>query len=1078
MIKLSDSKRNTHPVVLISLIVAMAGITLFSRIPAVCAYWIWSPEAGKFVSSEGASQDQAEELLKYALDFRKENKDERAIQELENLLRQYPSSSVSPDAQYQIGIIYEEKEDFQRAFEAYQKLTENYPQSDRIDEVIERLFRLGERYLGGLKTKVAGIPTGSGLTKAVEVFEHIVKVAPYSAFGDRAQFQIGVAYRKMGQFRQAMDAFQKVIDFHPNSALVGDARFQLAECSYEFSKRATRDQEAIDHAIQNISNFLAEHPEGNMSEKAEALKHEIEERDAEKNFGIAAYYESQHEIPSAHLYYEDIVKRYPNTNAGKHAAEKLQSLSAPAETVRQDQQAISSELEMVEAKLKALDFERETLQKQTGAAEGRDFTAEEKRLEHDKKLLLDKQNELESNVLHQGDMLRKREAAWREKRKIFEEKRHDLRKNTAPELADAFARWEASLAEEKKALDQERAEQLKLQSELGFKETWIGGVKVPLMGGRAEPLEKVVGFKTGELAKIRAERDAVRQKRLDLEAQFARERGEERAVDEAGFLGWKATPAAQELVKAQGGELAERQTSLAEKRERLNELIRQFEKARADYRQNFGGDFTDQLTLADSIMNLDSAGDFLSSGLSADESMRQLQQEKIRAGDAWFRQKELVETLSRMFADEMKAKEEAMKAKEEKPVALPAEQEKEKSAEEKEAELIKYRLSPEEQALDRRGLRKRIKFLEREIRRRFDEIEDWRRQKEKTVQELDDLLNQHVRESVSYRVLKPVTFPIRFMLWFMKSATFGLANNDERIVKQAANYQEKRPGLASDDQIRSLRETIELQSIMIQGHDQEIQMLKDQVAALQLAVKQQGGPTVRPVFLERESEVAKESVRIATGIVPPESREAVLIERLHKETEKLQQLETRVDSLDRQIDKLGTIQSAAAPVEATPPVIPAPAASTMPKPDETPEAAASRKKAEDDLTLMKQKIEAGESGYQQDKEAFDRALFDLYKKQTGEAVGTKSAGQATDTSTDVRVRREYEGRLADLRKSESHLIGLEKKILSVRANRVERELRKKKTKRDSAREQALLSERDRIQFELSEADNARKALNP
>ncbi len=53
----------------------------------VQAYWVWSPEEGKFVNPEGASQDSAEEQYDYAMQFYKEKNLDEALKQLENLIK-------------------------------------------------------------------------------------------------------------------------------------------------------------------------------------------------------------------------------------------------------------------------------------------------------------------------------------------------------------------------------------------------------------------------------------------------------------------------------------------------------------------------------------------------------------------------------------------------------------------------------------------------------------------------------------------------------------------------------------------------------------------------------------------------------------------------------------------------------------------------------------------------------------------------------------------------------------------------------------------------------------------------------
>ena len=78
--------------------------------PAVSswAYWVWSPEAGKFVNPEGSGQDSAEQQYDYAMQFYKEKNFDEAAKQLQDMLKKYPGARIASEAQYRLGTIYEE----------------------------------------------------------------------------------------------------------------------------------------------------------------------------------------------------------------------------------------------------------------------------------------------------------------------------------------------------------------------------------------------------------------------------------------------------------------------------------------------------------------------------------------------------------------------------------------------------------------------------------------------------------------------------------------------------------------------------------------------------------------------------------------------------------------------------------------------------------------------------------------------------------------------------------------------------------------------------------------------------------
>ena len=128
-------------------------------LPCVSAhsYWIWTPETGKWVNPKYAVKDSPEEQLEWAMSFYNAKVYDRAIKEFRKLIHHYPLSALAAEAQYYIGLSRENLESYYQAFLAYQKTIDTYPYSKRIEEIIEKEYRIGELFYGGRKMKILGM---------------------------------------------------------------------------------------------------------------------------------------------------------------------------------------------------------------------------------------------------------------------------------------------------------------------------------------------------------------------------------------------------------------------------------------------------------------------------------------------------------------------------------------------------------------------------------------------------------------------------------------------------------------------------------------------------------------------------------------------------------------------------------------------------------------------------------------------------------------------------------------------------------------------------------------------------------
>ncbi len=1016
------------------------------------AYWIWSPENGKFVSSDtNKVSDHERDLYEHALIFQKGKQKDRAIEEFENLLRHYPHSTVAPEAQYQIGATYEEKGEYRLAFNAYKKLLENYPQSERVAEVVERLFKMGNLFLAGRKERVVGISMAAGAPKAIEIFEYIIKAAPFSAYGDQAQFHLGLAYKKTGEYPKALQAFQKVIDDYPNSNLLDDVRYQLAETSFEFSRTGTRDERAIDDAIENISDFLKRYPESSVTEKIGKLKQEIAKRDAEKNYRIALYYEKEHEFESAALYFEDVFKRYPDTEYGKLAQEKFNSLQAPIAKLHREEREMEMDLNSNAAKLKSLQEQRKTLGALTGGE-----TDREKSLEKEIASLKEKQKVLTQDQVqdmkNRAQALVRDEKAWKEKWNAYQQKRKELRRNQAPELAVAFQRWEKSLLEEKQKLAHERETVGELKQ--AIKKPKAVAEEEPVAPSVVSESKLSVGGNYGlkDLVKVRNQRDALSQKRSAEEKELLQLINRFSESERQGFEITKKQKSFRELAH-----FDKEEENLNQERVKLDHEIQDFETKKADYVKKYGAKDIENLVIEKPTQDLKSAKE--NKGVSSGNSLSELKQNKAKLSGSWIAQKKVVDSISELFNVTAK-------------VVAPSDNET-PAPNVEDPEVTK--LKNEFESLDARALRKRTKFIEREVRNRLEEIEDWNKQKDDAIQKLDDLMHAKSRASITSKILRPVTSPVRFMWWLTRSLAFGLSNEDRKVMKQAERAKNKMSGEDADE-VRKLEEEIQLESLLIQGRYEEVKVMQKEAEALRQTAEKKG-LHILPILIEKDFSVGEESLRSAERILSTEDRKEVLIEKLDHETKKLKSIEEQINEVDQAMTQMNQSEMAQTMQKAKEEKKQAGEAKKKESSDYDDKTVAEEKEqkaARNGLETLKQALEKEEGSYQALAQKLDDQLFSFYQnnyhKKSGIALSEEEKVFWNQQAELEKKRSDLEYAISVQKASEKKLLLSERKILENHQKQVQKKLGHLKKKKGTAEYEAVASEFESVQADLKNVE--------
>jgi outer membrane protein assembly factor BamD len=293
------------------------------------AFWMWTPETGKWENPKFAVKETPSEQLKYALTFYKVHKYKEATREFKKLIDHYPRAKEAPDAQFYIGLSLEEQDKFFDAYKAYQVVVEKYPFSERSAEIVKKQYKIGEKLLEGEKDKSDFMEALTGTNyNVIEVFRTVIKNAPYGPLAPQAQYKIGLYLLEKGLYQEARDEFEKVMNDYPESEWAKPAQYQSALADSKRSTGVQYDQKITQSAVSEFKDFVTKNPEAELSGHAKKQITSLTEKEAENAFIVGQFYEKQKNFKAAKIYYEDIVNGYKDTKWSIKALERLRAISS------------------------------------------------------------------------------------------------------------------------------------------------------------------------------------------------------------------------------------------------------------------------------------------------------------------------------------------------------------------------------------------------------------------------------------------------------------------------------------------------------------------------------------------------------------------------------------------------------------------------------------------------------------------------------------------------------------------------------------------------------------------------------
>lgn len=214
------------------------------------------------------------------------------------------------------------------AAEYYRLLVEHFPSSPHFDDAIEAQFRIGEIYLRGKKQTVLGVPIGSPLERAVEIFAAVVRTAPYGKYTARAQFNIGLAREKQEAVEAALDAYQAVIDKFPNEPVAAAAQYQIGYIWFQSARAGSKDINATAKAKTAFQDFLFRYPNNEKAAQAKAYLERLDKRQTSSSFQVAQFYDKQKKYRAAVIYYNEVIRQQPGSKESEEAKKRIDQLRA------------------------------------------------------------------------------------------------------------------------------------------------------------------------------------------------------------------------------------------------------------------------------------------------------------------------------------------------------------------------------------------------------------------------------------------------------------------------------------------------------------------------------------------------------------------------------------------------------------------------------------------------------------------------------------------------------------------------------------------------------------------------------
>jgi len=273
-----------------------------------------------------ADETTAREFFSQAEQAEAAGNSDKAIEAYRRVTRNHAGSSVAPKAQLKIAQLLEASGSYDKAFDAFGEYITKFPRGDDFDGAVQAQFRIAKMYLDGERQKLLGLKTFPSMQRAQEMFESILKNAPFSKIASLAQFYVGQALEKQGKTAEALVAYEAAIARYPGDPVAGDAQFQIGYVYLNSYRSGSYDPSVAQKAREAFDDFIIRYPNNEKVPQAKENLTLLSGNETKGALNIAKFYDKTKNYKAAVIYYNEVIRQQPGSPEAEESKKRIDEL--------------------------------------------------------------------------------------------------------------------------------------------------------------------------------------------------------------------------------------------------------------------------------------------------------------------------------------------------------------------------------------------------------------------------------------------------------------------------------------------------------------------------------------------------------------------------------------------------------------------------------------------------------------------------------------------------------------------------------------------------------------------------------
>lgn len=148
--------------------------------------------------------------------------------------------------------------------------------------------------------------------KAIESFEKLRDWYPFSKFAILAELKIADAYYSLKEYEDAIFSYEEFENLHPNNEAIPYVIYRIGLCYFEQVSTPDRDQSSAENAKSTFIRLIKQFPRDKYAHMGKAYIKKCDKSLAEAVFGIGMHYYKSKHYKGALARFKSVIYDYPD----------------------------------------------------------------------------------------------------------------------------------------------------------------------------------------------------------------------------------------------------------------------------------------------------------------------------------------------------------------------------------------------------------------------------------------------------------------------------------------------------------------------------------------------------------------------------------------------------------------------------------------------------------------------------------------------------------------------------------------------------------------------------------------------